>query len=340
MVASRHGGDPLTWERAEPGPANPLAWSAPVGRLAGVRLRLHFSFVLYAVLLALRGTLGPGDAAGLHGLRTVSMALASLLVVIVLREWVRALVVRAAGGSAEEVTLWPLGALQGIDPAPGWTSIALAACVGPAVSAVQLAACGAALAAVAGDWSAAFPDPFSAAWLATPHPWWHEALWFLQWTGIQVALLALLPMLPLDGGRVAEAVIVRRRGEFDAPRVAAAFTLASAALIGVVAVVRDLATIMAVAIACAGYAAFILWRLRAGDAVAGADGGWMPPDTRAEPDPDVAAREEAAHRRAARDAEEREVDRILAKIARQGRDSLTDAERTALARATERRRGG
>jgi hypothetical protein len=34
------------------------------------------------------------------------------------------------------------------------------------------------------------------------------------------------------------------------------------------------------------------------------------------------------------------VDRILAKIARQGRDSLTDAERTALARATERRRGG
>ena len=44
--------------------------------------------------------------------------------------------------------------------------------------------------------------------------------------------------------------------------------------------------------------------------------------------------------RAARDAEEREVDRILGKIARQGRDSLTDAERTALARATERRRGG
>jgi hypothetical protein len=95
-----------------------------------------------------------------------------------------------------------------------------------------------------------------------------------------------------------------------------------------------------VAIACAGYAAFVLWRLRAGDAVAGAGGEWVPPDARAEPDPEVTAREEAARRRAARDAEEREVDRILAKIARQGRDSLTDAERTALARATERRRGG
>lgn len=330
----------MTWERAEPASVNPLAWSMPAGRLAGVRLRLHFSFVLYAVLLSLRGTLGPGDAAGLHGIRTVSLALGSLLAVVVLREWVRALVVRAAGGSADEVTLWPLGTLQGIDPAPGWASMVLAACTGPAVSAVQLAACGAGLAAIAGDWSAAFPDPFSAAWLATPHPWWHESLWFLQWTGIQVALLALLPMLPLDGGRVAEAVIVRRRGEFDAPRAAAAFTLASAALVGIVAVVRDLATVMAVAIACAGYAAFILWRLRAGDAVAEAGGGWMPPDARAEPDPEAAAREEAARRRAAREDEEREVDRILAKIAREGRESLTDAERTALARATERRRGG
>jgi hypothetical protein len=51
----------------------------------------------------------------------------------------------------------------------------------------------------------------------------------------------------------------------------------------------------------------------------------VPPDARAEPDPEVTAREEAARRRAARDAEEREVDRILAKFARQGRESLTDA---------------
>jgi hypothetical protein len=236
------------------------------------------------------------------------------------------------------VTLWPLGTLQGIDPAPGWVPALLAACIGPAASAAQLATVGVVLAGVEGDWAAAFPDPFSAAWLATPHPWWHEALWFVQWTGIQVALLSLLPMLPLDGGRVAEAIIIRRRGAFDAPRVAAAFTLGAAALVGLVAAVRDLATVMAVAIACAGYAAFMLWRLRAGDAVAGA--GWAAPEARAEPDPDEEARRDAARRREERAAEEREVDRILSKIARDGRESLTDAERSALARATERRRGG
>ena len=330
----------MSWERPDPAPVNPLAWSAPIGRIAGVRLRVHFLFIAYAVLVSLRGTLGPGADAGLHGVRTVAMALGALLLVVAFREWCRALVVRATGGAADEVTLWPLGSLQGIDPAPGFAPRLLAASVGSAASAVQLAAGGAALAATERSWSAAFPDPFSASWLASPHPWWHEALWFLQWTGIQVSLLALLPMLPLDGGRVAEAVIARRRGEFDAPRAAATFTLAAAALAGIVAAVRDLATVMAVAIACAGYAVLMLWRLRAGDAVAGSVGRWGPAEMPVEPDPESERRAEATRRREEREAEDREVDRILAKIAREGRDALTAAERAALARATDRRRRG
>jgi hypothetical protein len=60
----------------------------------------------------------------------------------------------------------------------------------------------------------------------------------------------------------------------------------------------------------------------------------------AEPDPDQVAREEAARRREQRAAEDREVARILETIARDGAESLTRAEREALARATERRRGG
>ena len=187
----------------------------------------------------------------------------------------------------------------------------------------------------------------TAEWLATPHPWWMVCLWFLQWTGIQVAILSLMPMLPLDGGRVAEAIIIRRRGAFDAPRAAAAFSLFVAAVSGVVAIVRDLATVMAVAIACAGFAVLQLWRLRAGDAVARSGmGGWgmqsggLAGASAAEPDPDQLAREEAARLRERRAAEDREVDRILEKIARDGAESLTRAEREALARATERRRGG
>jgi Zn-dependent protease len=337
----------MTWERADPGPPNPLAWSVPLVSVLGIRFRIHFSFLLFAALVLLRATVGPPESAWLHGAKAAGMQLAALLVVVLWRELARALVVRASGGTADEVMLWPLGSLQGIDPAPGWLPALLAACVGSAAAALQLAAVGIALGTLAGDWSAALPNPMTAEWLATPHPWWMVCLWFLQWTGIQVAILSLMPMLPLDGGRVAEAIIIRRRGAFDAPRAAAAFSLFAAALAGVVAIVRDLATVMAVAIACAGFAVLQLWRLRAGDAVARSGmGGWglqsggFGGPSAAEPDPDQVLREDAARRREQRAAEDREVDRILEKIARDGAESLTRAEREALARATERQRGG
>jgi hypothetical protein len=72
----------------------------------------------------------------------------------------------------------------------------------------------------------------------------------------------------------------------------------------------------------------------------GLQSGGLAGATPPEPDPDQVAREDAARRREQRAAEDREVDRILEKIAREGADSLSKAEREALSRATERRRGG
>jgi hypothetical protein len=208
------------------------------------------------------------------------------------------------------------------------------------VSAFLLAANGIAIGLVTGEWlGGALPDPFSAEWLANPHPWWLDTLWLVQWTGVQLALLALLPMLPLDGGRVMEAFILRRRGEFDTPRIAASATLAVAAAAGLAAIVRDLSTLMTVAIACAGYAAFTLWRLRAGDSVAAARPTWMPAPADDAADREAeAARAKAERSRQALADEDRAMDRVLEKIAREGADRLSDAERAILARATERRR--
>ncbi len=339
----------MSWERPDPSPPNPLAWSVPFVRLAGIRFRLHFTFVAYAALLLLTAWLGPVGATPLHGPASTAMGLAALAVVVLVREFARAAVVRAAGGASDEVMLWPMGTLQGIDPAPGWLAALLAAVVGPAASLVLGAACGSAIGIGSGDWSAAVPDPRSAAWLSNPRPRWLEALWILHWTGIQVALLSLIPALPLDGGRVIEAIAIRRHGAFDAPRVAATWSLAGSGLAGAVAIVRGLPTVLSVAIACAGFAVFLLWRLRAGDAVA-ASGGWAPggdPAGAAERAERLRERDEREAERAARDLdrqrradEERAVDEVLAKIAREGADRLTDAERATLAKATERRRSG
>lgn len=332
----------MSWERQEPEPANPLGWSVPLFRVAGIRFRIHFTFALYATIAILMATAGPAGSTPVHGALTTAYAIGALLAVVSVREVSRALVVRAAGGSADEVVLWPLGSLQGIDPAPGWRGPLLAAAVGPAASALLAAACGISLGLVTGDWAgAAFPDPLSATWLSNPHPAWVELLWILHWTGIQVALLSLIPMLPLDGGLAMEAILVRRRGAFETPRLAATGSLAVAAAAGIVAMVRGMPTLLSVAIACAGFAAFLLWRLRAGDAIASAGQAWRP----SAPDPEPDAEEREAHRRASaeresRAAEDRAVDAILEKIAREGADRLTDAERATLARATERRRSG
>lgn len=337
----------MNWERSEPGPPDPLNWSLPLVRIAGIAFRLHFVFLAYAALQLLAAWLGPVGTTPLHGPSSMGMALVALLVVVTVREAARALVVRAAGGSADEVALWPLGSLQGIDPGAGSVGALLAGAVGPAASLVLAAVLGAVLAATTGDWSAAVPDPLSAAWLANPHPAWMEFLWILQWTGFQVALLGLLPMQPLDGGRAVEAIAIARRGAFDAPRAAATGSLAAAALCGVVAVVRGLPTLLSVAIACAGFAALQLWRLRAGDAVGAARGPWermaqrgSAPDGGLAEDPEAAAREERARARERAATEERAVDAVLEKIAREGAERLTAAEREVLARATRRRQGG
>lgn len=337
----------MNWERSEAGPPNPLSWSVPFVRVAGVGFRLHFVFLAHASLQLLAAWLGPVGTTPLHGLGSTGMALAALLLVITVREAARALVVRAAGGSADEVTLWPLGSVQGIDPAAGSVGALLAGAVGPAASLVLAAVLGTVLVATTGDWSAALPDPLSGAWLGNPHPTWLEFLWIVQWTGFQVALLGLLPMQPLDGGRAVEAVAIARRGAFDAPRVAATFSLAMAGLCGVVAIVRGLPTVLSVSIACAGFAALALWRLRAGDAVGAARGPWerlarRDPGTEPGPseDPEAAARAERARARERAAVEERAVDAVLDKIAREGADRLTDAERDVLAQATRRRKGG
>ena len=140
-------------------------------------------------------------------------------------------------------------------------------------------------------------------------------------------------------------VLLRRHGESEAPRRGATVTLVIAGVVGLVAVVRDLPMLLTVAIACAGYAAFELWRMKQGDAIAAEQGPWGSHADRAREDAEAeraaCEADDARHRdreRAA--ATERELDRILEKIGREGRASLTAAERATLEAATAARRRG
>jgi Zn-dependent protease len=161
-----------------------------VGSLAGVPLRIHWSWA--AVLLLVAGALSQlyGAAIGEHGAWTMALAAVLLLCAsVVLHELGHALVARRFGLAVSGIMLFALGGVTEIadaeaDPARDL----LVAVAGPCVSLLLAIASG------LGWWFAA---DASLGLLAL-----HLAL-----TNAAMALFNLLPGFPLDGGRVLWAVV-------------------------------------------------------------------------------------------------------------------------------------
>ena len=165
--------------------------------------------------------------------------------------------------------------------------------------------------------------------------WALVTLWYLHY--MNVVLLAfnlLVPMFPMDGGRILQAALWARSGYAASMRTACVAGLVTSVALFVVAAVGRETLLMAIA----SFGGLVCWFERRRLALVAGEEGEFAASLRDEP-PEPPSR--AEERRRQRQAEEQaEVDRILAKISRQGLESLTRAERKALRRATERRRSG
>lgn len=171
-----------------------------IGRIAGIDIRLHWTWGLaaglYALLLA--SNVFPAEVAGLSSGAYLAMGVATALlffVSLLLHELGHALVARREGLPSNGITLWMLGGVAESAaqfPRPGVEArVALA---GPGVS----AALGFAL-VVAGR-RAGLPAELAAV---------------LEWLGFTNLLLLgfnLLPAFPMDGGRVLRAALWRSTG--------------------------------------------------------------------------------------------------------------------------------
>jgi len=120
---------------------NPLLWllgaSVQVLSVAGTRVRLHISLILFVGLALLMGI--SDEFTMPH--RLVSMA--ALVVCLVLHELAHCFATRALGGFADEALLWPLGGLADwqYPHRPGLAFVSVAA--GPALNlAIAAAAAG------------------------------------------------------------------------------------------------------------------------------------------------------------------------------------------------------
>jgi Zn-dependent protease/CBS domain-containing protein len=187
-----------------------LATGLRVGRLAGIEIWLHWTWLLAAVFIAasLAGSVFPSELGGLSGAAYLAMGLVTALlffVSVLLHELGHALQARREGIPTRGITLWMLGgAARSGGPFRSAGEEARVALAGPAVSAVL----GAAL--VGAGQIGGLP-----AAIGTVLEW-------LGWTNLLLLAFNMIPALPLDGGRVLRAVLWRFSGNLlRATRIAA-----------------------------------------------------------------------------------------------------------------------
>lgn len=180
-----------------------LSWNIYFGRLAGIHLRLHAGFFLLAAFaVAARDTIPLW-----YSLTGVGMLFFS----VAGHELARSVAAVKAGGSVDQVLLWPLGGLLSIrgnplDPLQEWpTSVAgLLANLGVCAFVLPIFL-------VSGMFSKLHFNPLS----LPPHGEsfeWQSGLALLFWINWVLLLVNLLPAAPLDGARLLRFAIWPRQG--------------------------------------------------------------------------------------------------------------------------------
>jgi Zn-dependent protease/predicted transcriptional regulator len=175
-----------------------------LGRVFGIKIGLHYSWFLIALLIVFSlssqfHASNPGWGDGV--ILTLAITTAILFFVsLLLHELAHSLVATANNLPVKEITLFALGGVSQIEKNPVSAKVEFwMAFVGPLTSAVIGAIC-LTLARLIGD--------------AASNPWTAMLLW-LGYINLSLAAFNLLPGYPLDGGRVLRALIWWKTGDAD-----------------------------------------------------------------------------------------------------------------------------
>ena len=179
--------------------------SFPLGRLLGVSIRIHWTFILVALWFTWWGR--AGDGGGWSALAALGL-LAAIFTCVVLHELGHSLVAIRFGARVESITLLPIGGvafMRWIHERP--VHELLMALAGPAVNVLLAMLLWLARGPLEGP--AAWPDSL-AGWLDT-----------VMRANLVMALFNLVPAFPMDGGRVLRSVLGLLMSHARATRVAA-----------------------------------------------------------------------------------------------------------------------
>lgn len=337
---------------------NPLEWSIPFGRIAGLTLRMHLVFPVY-VISRLIWSVSRDEVAFAYMLPLM----ASFFALVLAHEIGHAYTCRRVGGRAERVILWPLGGLAEMYPPPHWRASLMTALGGPVVNLALFPILASWVYIATGNLSAVFFFPLEELRVILPgvvtpadeQPYWLIVIWSLHFANSMLILFNLMvPMLPLDGGRVTHALLWKYVGWKTAMEITTVVGIVCGGALGVFAVAGNESGLLVIA----GLGIWVCYQenrrikfLDSGGeprAMAGLGGSGL--DTRSSTEPAtikapgatrITPAQGGAGSEAAASAEPSnsdEIDRILAKISEVGMDGLTADEKRTLKRASKRNR--
>ena len=184
-----------------------MGWSFKVGRLAGIDIFVHFTFLLLLGWIAIAGFVATGSPV----VAVMSVLLVSaVFVIVVLHELGHALAARYYGIPTRDITLLPIGGVARLERMPDKPVQELVvALAGPAVN-ILLAGLLFAVGLVQGIGGPESAMSFGASIVDQ-----------LLWINIFLAGFNMLPAFPMDGGRVLRALLAMRLGPTRATEIAA-----------------------------------------------------------------------------------------------------------------------
>ncbi len=196
-----------------------MKWSWKLGRVAGIDIHVHATFLILLAYIAFGSWQEGGGAAAVDGVLFILAVFAS----VVAHEYAHALTARRYGVRTRDITLLPIGGVARLERIPSEPQQELwIAAAGPAFT-IALAAALAGLALL-------FGVPLTAATLLDPGgPFVVRVLV----ANLFLAAFNLLPAFPMDGGRVLRALLAMRWSYVRATEVASGFGKAFALLFAI-----------------------------------------------------------------------------------------------------------
>lgn len=311
---------------------NPMRWALPLYRLWGITVKLHLFFIIFVAIRLVSST-GPNAS---YGPLMTLVWLTILFGIVLLHEYGHCFACRWVKGEADEIMLWPLGGLAYCRPPHDWKSELITVLGGPGVNVALLPILGLATYLVTGGWQYVFMNPVRP--VGPPGGYVEQTVFLLHYINLLLLLFnMLLPMFPMDGGRVVQCLLWRKLGYEKSLWISCNIGFFAAIVVGIVALGIEQILLLGIAL----FGGFTCWQQKQSLKMM----GFEPQYAAA-----YAAAEQSQKRKGPtrsqmaaikkRQEEEAQVEKLLAKIAQQGMASLTPKERKFLDRVSAKKRQG